>query len=143
MKELDHIPCYYIGRRLKWLGIQVTDMKEKYGSWRVYCHFSVGNIHELTHNGYHYVQYKGIWGDILYYRTYRAQRAVLDKLVNWWLVPLQKKWYRQVYKMALKRFPTEAEGLLMGADWTELLMGLDSRLKREQKEGCTYVSWKE
>jgi hypothetical protein len=141
MNELDTVPCYYIGRRLQWLGIRVTDTKEKYGEWRVYCDFGIHSIHDITHNGYAYIQYKGL-AEWLYFRTVKAQYLLCDRLVNWWLVPLQRKWYRKVYHMALRRFPTEAKALLMGADWGELLLGLDSRYTREKKGDITHVGWK-
>lgn len=123
MKELDNIPCFYVGRRLKWLGIRVTDMKEKYGSWRVYCDFGIHSLHDITHNGYAYIQYKGIFKS-LYYNTTTLQSVLLNSLVNWWLVPLQRKWYTYVYTRAVKRFPDEDIALLSGADHPELLSKL-------------------
>lgn len=135
----DSIPCYYIGRRLRRAGIVVTDMKSKYGTWRIYCHFHISSVHDITHNGYSYIQYKGplLW---LYYKTLSLQ-MLLFKPINWILYPLQKKWYRQAYKMALRKFPDQAEAILMGADWTELLVGLDPRLVREEEDGIMYIRW--
>jgi hypothetical protein len=122
MKELDDIPCFWIGRRLRWSGIVVTDMKEKYGTWRVYCHFGPTCFHELTHNGHSYIRYTGIF-KWLYYRTYTAQTVVFG-LLGHVLYPLQRKWYRHVYKKAIEKFPEERQALLHGADYRLLLIGL-------------------
>jgi hypothetical protein len=133
MKELDHIPCFYIGRRLRWLGIQVTDMKEKYGSWRVYCNFSIHSIHDITHNGYAYVQYKGIFKS-LYYKTTRLQSVLLNFLVNWWLIPLQRRWYTKVYTSAVKKFPKEAHGIVVGADYWKLIPDLVKQYCKQNEQ---------
>lgn len=122
----DDIPCYYIGHRLRLLGIIVTDMKEKMGTWRVYCHFGLDSLHDITHNGYAYIQYQGRLRD-WYFKTLKLQSLLL-RPVNYILFPIQRKWYRQVYRMAIRKFPCEAEAILMGADHTELLLGLDKRL---------------
>lgn len=100
----------------------VSDMKEKYGTWRVYCNFGPNCIHDITHNGYGYIQYKGLLLR-LYYKTYKIQ-SVIFQLLGHVLYPIQKRWYRQVYKMAIKKFPKERRALLNGADWQELLKGL-------------------
>ncbi len=115
-RELDSMPCHYIGRRLRWAGISVTDETEKYGTWRVYCSFG------------------------RFYITYNPLLHMYNALV----VPLQKRWYRQVYRMALRKFPDEAYAIVMGADWTELLVGLDNRLVRTKgPSGITRIDWRE
>lgn len=118
MNSLDRIPCHYVGRRLRWLGINVSDEKEKYGTWRVYCSFGL-------------FYWRDNWLGSLY------------EMYNRIVVPIQHMWYRQVYRMALRKFPEEAQALLIGADWAELLMGLDERLVREQKDGYVSIGWEE
>lgn len=129
MNSLDDIPHEYIGRRLRWLGIRVDDMKEKWGTHRVYCSFGITDIHSLIYPGYHYVKFTG-WRKDLYYRTAHLQWILFRKLVNWWLVPLQRRWYRKVYQMAIRKFPDRAQAILIGADEWDLLDGLDPRLVR-------------
>jgi hypothetical protein len=120
--SLDSIPCHYIARRLRWAGIVVDDAKEKYGTWRVYVRFNINSVHDLTHNGYHYIQYTGLLLK-LYYFTYPIQSWVLSK-VSTLILPLQKKWYRHVHKKAIEKFPEEAKAILLGADGPDLLEGL-------------------
>lgn len=127
MNSLDNIPHEYIGRRLRWLGIRVDDMKEKWGTYRVYCSFGLTDIHSLMYPGYHYVQFTG-WKKDLYYRTSGIQASVFHYTVNWWLIPLQRKWYRKVYQMAIRKFPDRSRAILVGADEWDLLGGLDPRL---------------
>lgn len=107
MNYRDSLPCYYIGRRLRWAGIRVDDEKEKYGQWRVYCNFGLDSI------------------------------TILDTII----LPIQQKWYRHVYRMALRKFPTEAEGILMGASYSELILGLDSRYVCTEIDNITHITW--
>lgn len=113
------VPCYWIGRRLRWSGMLVSDQKEKYGTWRVYCSFG------------------WFWNSTL------AYKLNLNRYTYPLAYAIQKHWYRYVHKKALEKFPGEARAILCGADWTELLMGLDSRLVREQKNGYTEINWEE
>lgn len=132
--------AYWLGKNLRrWGRISVTDTKEKYGTARVHVSWGWDQIHSITHPGFHYRQYP-LW-------LWRFDCMYLSRclpLVNWAVVPLQQKLYRFLYKRALKKWPHLAGEILMGADWTELLLGLDSRLvfERTGPQSST-VSWQD
>lgn len=134
-----------IGESASWMGIQlrrwgrvqVTTTKEKYGTARVYCAFGWYQFHSITHPGYVRSRYPNwLWKLDCYYGHYLM--APLNRLV----VPYQKWLYRMVYKKALKKWPHLAAEILMGADFTELLVGLDPRLIYEKHpDGYYTISW--
>lgn len=129
--------AHWIGEELaRWGRIGVTDTKEKYGTVRVYCHFGWHQLHSVTHPRYHYSQYpRWLWNLDC---TYLSR---LMPLFNWAVIPTQKRLYRHVYRRALLRWPHLAGEILMGADWTELLVGLDPRLVRTWDEDCWVITW--
>ncbi len=129
----------YIGRYLrKWGRVSVTQTKEKFGTARVYCSFGWYQLHSITHPGYVRSRYpKWLWEiDCLYIAK------ILPRLTDWAVGPYHKWLYRRAYKLALRKWPHLAAEILMGADWTELLMGLDSRLLRtETAPNCWTIEW--
>jgi hypothetical protein len=129
--------AYYIGGWLrKWGRMSVSDMKEKYGTVRVYTSFGWYSAHQLTHPGYAYHQWPKWLRPLDYYVLSRVI-SVLNPVV----VPIHKAMYRYRYKQALRRWPHLAGEILMGADWTELLLGLDSRLVVETTGAYTSIRW--
>jgi hypothetical protein len=129
--------AYYIGANLRrWGRVGVTQTKEKFGTARVYCSFGWDQLHSITHPGHMHGRYpKWLWSiDCLY-----LSRCMW--LVNWAVVPFHKWLYRYFYMRALKKWPHLAGEILLGADWTELLIGLDPRLKREWNGQYHVISW--
>jgi hypothetical protein len=128
----------YIGKFLRrWGRVSVTQTKEKYGTARVYCAFGWYQIHSITHPGYVYSRYpRWLWRLDCYYGNY------LTRPLNYLAVPFQKWLYRIAYQRALRKWPHLAGEILMGADFIELLMGLDPRLIREKDaDGLTAITW--
>ncbi len=134
----------WIGRRLRrWGRMQVTQTKWKYETIRVYCEFGWHQLHSITHPGHMYCRYpQWLWS-----LDCRYISRVLPRLTNWAVVPFQRWLYRRTYAAALRRCPEHAYALLMGADHTELLLGLDPRLRREWQShdlvsgGYYLISW--
>lgn len=109
--------AYEIGEFCKrWGRIQVTQTKEKFGTARVYCHFGVYGLHDLTHPGYAYSRYpKWLWN---------LDCRILSKLLsplNRILIPYQEWIYRLAYRRALKKYPFIQEEILGGASYGKLL----------------------
>lgn len=129
----------FIGTYLKRYGrINVTTMKEKWGTVRVYCSFGWHQFHSITHPGYVYSRYpKWLWKLDCLYSPY------LFQFINRLVVPLHLKLYKRAYKLALKKWPHLAQEIIMGSDFAELLTDIDSRLVIENKDGCNYISWNE
>lgn len=132
--------AYWIGAHLRrWGRVNVTDTKEKYGTARVYCNFGWYQFFTITHPGYHFSRYPAwLWKLDCYYGHH------LLRLVNWAVIPLQKILYRYLYKKAVKKWPHLAGEILLGADWSELLRGIDSRLViRQTGPQSSTISWED
>lgn len=96
-----------------------SQMKEKYGTARVYCSFGLHQIHSITHPGYVFNQYpKWLWVLDCHY-GHRLLRLFQPLVIKW-----QTFIYRLAYKKALKKFPHIKDEILGGADYRELLKGL-------------------
>jgi len=111
----------FIALRLGWARIGVLDAKEKWGTVRVYCTFGWSSLHSIFYPRYHYIQWKN---PILKWLEYNAQVMWTVQKLGRILVPLQRAWYRQVYKQAISRWPHLAEEITCCADYRELLEGL-------------------
>lgn len=100
----------YIGLSLrKWGRVSVTDYKEKYGTVRIYCRFGWYQIHDITHPGYHYIQ----WRPIGHWHT--------PSILNYLVVPLQTRFYTYLYGRAIRKWPHLRKEILYGADYPEFL----------------------
>lgn len=112
--------AHYIGDGLrKWGRISVMDMKEKFGTVRVYCHFGWYQLHSITHPGHHYCRYPPwLW----HLDCSWGSRSIpyISRLVE----PYQKWLYRFYYKRALRKWPHLREEILSCADYPELLKGM-------------------
>ena len=109
----------YIGLRLRFYRVNVTQFKEKFGEVRVYCHMGWHQVHDITHPGDPYCRYpEWLW------RLDCRWGRLLVRPMNWLVVPFQKWIYRQTYKRAVKKWPHLHDEILDAADWDELLTGL-------------------
>lgn len=116
--------AHWIGATLRrWGRINVSDTKEKFGTVRVYCSFGWWSVHNITHPGYHYVQWK------------KVGHIPVPQFVNYLIVPLQQTFYRLVYRRALQKWPHLAGEILVGADYHDLLVSLHPYLKYEKTPG--------
>lgn len=99
----------YIGEGLrKWGRINVSQWKEKWGIVCVYCSFGWWQVHNITHPGYSYIQWK-------------IGHLYVPELLNKLVVPYQEWLYRRYYRKALQKWPHLREEILSGADYSELL----------------------
>ncbi len=107
----------YIGTNLIRFGrVRVSDMKEKYGTVRVYCSFGWYQLHCITHPNYAYNQYpKWLWNIDCNYLS------KVIPLMNWFIVPYQKLLYSYFYNRAIRKWPHLKQEILDSADWSELL----------------------
>lgn len=109
----------YIGLGLRiWGRVPVRDYKEKYGTIRVYCSFGWWSIHDITHPGWAYIQYKS---KLLRYLNYAEWFNRIFRLVNWVVVPYHTWLYTYLYGQALRKWPHLRLEILTGADFPELL----------------------
>lgn len=109
--------AYYIGDSLrKWGRVPVRDMKEKWGTVRVYCDFGWHQLHDICYPGYAYSQFpKWLW---------KLDCSWLGRLVrisypiiSWY----HRKLYTHFYGQALAKWPHLRAEILQGADHPELL----------------------
>jgi hypothetical protein len=104
------------------------DVKEKWGTLRVYCSFGWTSPHDITHPGHAYIRYKkgGIMWSLQYSKVVRwIFQYILHKpsqLFHIWV-------YRRAYRLACEKWPQCAAEILTAADYPELLVNL--RMKYE------------
>jgi len=115
---------YFIGDFLKrWGRMHVTDVKEKYGTLRVYCNFGWSCLLNITHPAYqHYGPYPK-W--LMKLDIYHLSKVI--PYLNYVVFPYHKFLYRLAYKKALVKWPHLELEILCGADWQEYLGGLSSK----------------
>ena len=114
--------CTYIGVNLRrWGRVQVVQMKEKFGTVRVYTHgLGIRSLHNITHPGHCFSRYpKWLWK-----LDCRIFSKIIPVLFNWWVIPYHKWLYRKLYKDMVKKYPHLREEILACADYHELLKGL-------------------
>lgn len=113
----------YIGLWLRrWARVDVLDYKEKYGTVRVYCSLGWSNIHDVTHPGHSFTQYKQ--DSLLWRLNYAEWPTHVFQALNLVVVPVHARLYRWRYKRAVKRWPRLRCEILNSAAYSELLVGL-------------------
>jgi hypothetical protein len=109
----------YIGDWLaKWTRLQVTQIKEKYGTVRVYCGFGWSCLYSIYRPRYCWVPKWWPYKLDLFLSRY------LMGGINKMFVPIQMKAYRWRYKKAIQKWPHLKEEILCCADWSELLQDI-------------------
>lgn len=105
----------------RWGRLNVTSMKEKYGTVRVYCSFGYLSLHILLYPGY--VFKRPYWPNWLW----KLDVYYISKVFNFFQ-PLifiwQKFIYRLAYKKALKKWPMIRKEILACSDYPEFLENL-------------------
>ena len=111
--------AYYIGCFItRWGRIGVMQTKEKFGTVRVYCHLGFSCFHGLIWPWHHWIH---TWWP---YKLDLTISRLIDRCVNYVLLPWQRLVYRQAYKNAIKKWPHLKEEILNCADFSEELKGL-------------------
>lgn len=109
----------FIGEWLiRWVRLPVSQVKEKFGTARVYCSFGWSSFYSIWRPHYFWVPKWYPWTLDL-----RISPWVLP-LLNRIIVPIQQAAYRHRYKAAIKKWPHLKDEILHGADWPDLLEGL-------------------
>ena len=110
----------YIGRRLAFWRIQVTQVKEKFGTVRVYCMLGMPcGFYFFFHPRDCYHRWPKHMKDLDY-----KYGATLCQWLNPLVMPLHKIVYRSTYKRAVKKWPHLRSEILDCADWPEYLKGI-------------------
>ena len=108
----------YIGIWLRiWPLMNVRDMKEKFGTVRVYCGFGWSCFHSIIWPGYMWIHKWWPYKLDLYLSDYIM--PVLNKLV----VPIQQRAYVWRYKKAVQKWPYLYNEIVSMADHGELFNG--------------------
>jgi len=111
--------AYFIGNWLrKYARMNVTDIKEKYGTVRVYCSFGWHGIYPILRPGYCY--YPKWWPMRL---DFWLANTRIFTLLNRLVVHLQCKAYAWRYKKAVEKWPHLYKEIVSSADYGELFEG--------------------
>jgi hypothetical protein len=113
---LDKVCNYMTGMRKYWR-MPVMDIKEKYGTLRVYNGFGFDSLEAIQHPGHVWRKWPRWTWSISHFRP-------LLYLINRAVVPVHMRVYRHYYKQAIKRWPHLRRAILVCADFPELLRGL-------------------
>lgn len=114
----------YIGSTLrKWGRVSITDTKEKFGTVRVYCSLGWWSLHDITHPGYHFIQWR------------RVGHIPVPAFINRLVLPYHRFLYRLVYSRAVRRWPHLSCEILHSADHPDLLREVPGfRCKHRRQE---------
>lgn len=110
---------WFIGRWLRnWVRLPVVQIKEKFGTVRVYCHFGWDSFYSVWRPSHCWVPKWWPWSLDLKVSGY------IMPLLNKVAVPIQTRAYRWRYRKAVEKWPHLREEILCCADFGELLEGL-------------------
>lgn len=110
----------YIGYWLrKWLRMDVRDVKEKFGTVRIYCSFGWQGVYSIYRPGYCW--YPKWWPIKLDH--WLAYDTPVFKWINRIVVPIQQKAYAWRYKRAVQKWPHLYREIVSCADYGELFNG--------------------
>ncbi len=119
--------CSIIERRLRFWRVPVYQVKEKFGSVRVYCSLGWSSLHDICYPGHACSRFPGwlwrldcSWTGNSNTVTGWLWRQTILRLSVW----LHKKAYRSAYKKAVRRHPDLAQYILEDADFSDLLVGI-------------------
>lgn len=108
----------YIGYWLrKWVRMDVRDVKEKFGTVRVYCSFGWSSIYSIYRPGYCW--YPEWWPVKL--DLWLGYDTPIFKWLNKIIIPIQIRAYRWRYRNAVRKWPHLREEIMCCADHQELL----------------------
>ena len=114
-----------ISKKLRFWRVPVRQVKEKFGTARVYCSLGFTCLHDITHPGHAYYRFPK-W-------IVALDIDVLSKIITFLLGDLSliihRIVYRHAYKCAVKKYPHIYQEIVCCADYTELLIGLEKFAK--------------
>ena len=120
--------AYYIGDWLStWARMPIRDMKEKWGTVRVYCSFGVYGIYGLWRP--RHIWYPKWWPMRL---DFWLADTPIFRLLNRIIVPLQMKAYVWRYTQAVRKWPHLYKEIVSAADYGELFEGKVPGYKHSQ-----------
>ncbi|SRR5229473_1852558 len=109
----------YIGLWLRrWVRMDIRQIKEKFGTLRIYCSFGWNSFYSVYHPGY-------CWSPKWW--PYDLDRTLSDYLMpifNKVIIPIQQKAYTWRYKKAVQKWPHLYKEIVSCADWGELFDGI-------------------
>ena len=112
----------YIGCWLrKWARVPVRQIKEKYGTVRIYTGLGWDTFHDIFYPGHCFYRWPGwiLTIDLFICRKLRFSRVLFE--ISY---PIHKRLYRWRYKKALEKWPHLRNEILCCADFHKLLKGL-------------------
>ena len=113
----------YIGDWLRtYARMDVSDIKEKYGTPRVSCIFGWWQFHTIFYPGYMYRQ-----GPVWLWNLDIVIGMPICRILNKIIMPIHIKLYQWRYKKAIKKWPHLKAELLTGCDHPNLLEHLGSK----------------
>lgn len=112
--------AYFIGRWLRtYVRMDVRDIKEKFGTVRIYCSFGWYGLYPIWRPGYCW--YPKWWPMRLDF--WLADTFVFRQL-NRLVVKVQQRAYAWRYKKAVQKWPHLYKEIVSAADWGELFEGV-------------------
>jgi hypothetical protein len=117
---LNEAPWFIGGWLRRWMRMHVSDMKEKFGTVRVYCSFGWDSFYSIFYPGYCWI--KPWWPNKL--DSWLSDQTPILKWLNYGAIPLQKWAYAYRYKKAVQKWPHLYDEIVSGADWGELFEGV-------------------
>lgn len=111
----------YIGYWLrKWARMDVRDVKEKFGTVRVYVSLGWSGVYSIYRPGYCW--YPKWWPVKL--DNWLTYHTPVFKWINYVVIPVHKKLYAWRYKKAVQKWPHLYDEIVSSADWGELFEGV-------------------
>src|SRR3989304_9535108 len=110
----------YIGHWLRrWVRMDVRDVKEKFGTVRIYCSFGWNSVYSIYHPGYcWYPKWWPIKAD-----NWLSYHTPIFDWINRMVIPVHKKLYAWRYKKAVQKWPHLYNEIVSCADWGEVFEG--------------------
>ena len=110
----------YIGYWLrKWMRMDVRDVKEKFGTVRVYCSLGWSQFYNVFYPGYVWV--KPWWPHR--FDMWLSYHTPIMKWINHIVIPVHTWAYAWRYKKAVQKWPHLREEILSMADFGEVFEG--------------------
>jgi hypothetical protein len=112
----------YIGVWLrKWGRVNVRQIKEKFGTVRIYCTLGWNRFHDIFYPGHCFFRWPG-WAVTL--DLFISHQLCFSRVLFEVSYPIQRRLYRWRYTKAVEKWPHLREEILSCADWPDELKGL-------------------
>ena len=110
----EYISCWLV----RWTRLSVAQVKEKFGTLRIYCSFGWSSFHAI------------VWPQHMWvhkYWPYKLDLVIsrfLMPIINRVMIPIQRKAYAWRYKKAVEKWPHLKDEIVSMADFGELFEGV-------------------